>query len=100
MALKKDLQLMSFLIRRLFVSCIMSLGARGRLVAGAIGMTLIVSSALGGESDWPSWRGPLETELAPQGTPPTRWSETENVKWKVKLPGQGTATPIVWEDKI
>ena len=28
------------------------------------------------------------------------WSETSNVRWKVKLPGRGSATPIVWDNQI
>jgi len=52
------------------------------------------------EANWPQWRGPLATGVAPQGHPPTTWSETNNVKWKVKLPGKGTATPIVWGDQV
>ncbi|MHC4216771.1 MAG: outer membrane protein assembly factor BamB family protein, partial [Planctomycetota bacterium] len=28
------------------------------------------------------------------------WSETENIKWKVKLPGQGSSSPVIWGDKI
>lgn len=28
------------------------------------------------------------------------WSETKNVKWKVKVPGRGTSTPIVWENQV
>jgi outer membrane protein assembly factor BamB len=52
------------------------------------------------QSNWPQWRGPLGTGEAPQGSPPIKWSETENIKWKVKLPGSGTSTPIVWGDKI
>lgn len=49
---------------------------------------------------WPSWRGPLGTGAAPQGDPPTEWSETKNVKWKVALPGRGHATPVVWGERI
>ena len=50
--------------------------------------------------NWPQWRGPLCTGVAPQANPPLRWSETENIKWKVKIPGSGLASPIVWGDKI
>ena len=50
--------------------------------------------------NWHQWRGPLANGTSPSATPPTTWSETENVKWKVKLPGRGTATPIVWGDQI
>jgi outer membrane protein assembly factor BamB len=49
---------------------------------------------------WPQWRGPLATGEAPNANPPTEWSETKNVKWKVKLPGLGGSTPIVWGNKV
>jgi len=50
--------------------------------------------------DWPQWRGPLGTGVAPKATPPTEWSETKNVRWKSVVPGFGTSTPIVWKDRI
>jgi len=49
---------------------------------------------------WPQWRGPLSTGVAPQGNPPTAWSETKNVRWKTPLPGSGHSTPIVWGDYV
>ena len=49
---------------------------------------------------WPQWRGPQATGVAPQGNPPVEWSETKNVRWKVEIPGSGSATPILWEDKV
>jgi len=49
---------------------------------------------------WPSWRGPLSTGEAPDADPPLEWSETENVRWKVALPGAGNGTPVVWGDAI
>ena len=52
------------------------------------------------QNNWPKWRGPLGTGEAPSASPPIKWSEQENIKWKIKLPGRGTATPIVWGDKI
>jgi len=53
-----------------------------------------------GNNNWPTWRGPDSTGAAKNGNPPISWSETENIKWKVKLPGEGSSSPIVWEDKI
>jgi outer membrane protein assembly factor BamB len=50
--------------------------------------------------NWARWRGPLANGTAPAGAPPTKWSETENVKWKLKLPGFGTSTPIVWGNQV
>lgn len=50
--------------------------------------------------NWHQWRGPLAEGVAPQGNPPVEWSETKNVKWKVPVPGEGHATPIVWEGQV
>ena len=56
----------------------------------------------GSEADrqWPQWRGPLGTGVAPHADPPIHWSEGENVRFKVELPGKGHSTPIVWGDRI
>ena len=51
-------------------------------------------------TSWPQWRGPLATGVSPTAEPPTEWSETKNIRWKVELPGYGSASPIVWDDHI
>ena len=51
-------------------------------------------------TDWPQWRGPLATGAAPVGDPPSSWSETENVRWKIEIPGHGQASPIVWGSHV
>jgi len=53
-----------------------------------------------GDNYWPTWRGPRATGAALKGNPPVTWSETENIKWKIKLAGEGSSSPIVWEDRI
>jgi len=52
------------------------------------------------QKQWPAWRGPLATGVAPHGDPPIEWSETKNVRWKTKLPAPGHASPIVWGDRV
>jgi outer membrane protein assembly factor BamB len=65
------------------------------------GLLLAVATQAGTTSgDWPQWRGPLQNGVAPTADPPTTWSETNNIKWKVKIPGSGWATPIVVGDRI
>lgn len=49
---------------------------------------------------WPQWRGPLMNGVAPHASPPVEWSETRNVRWKVAIPGKGSATPVVWGDRL
>ena len=46
------------------------------------------------------WRGPEASGVARFGNPPIEWSETTNVAWKVEVPGRGSASPIVWGDKV
>jgi len=62
--------------------------------------TLSVVAANSPAGDWPQWRGPLANGVAPASNPPRTWSETQNVKWKVKIPGEGHATPVIWGDKV
>jgi outer membrane protein assembly factor BamB len=49
---------------------------------------------------WPRWRGPLDNGVAPKSDPPVEWSESKNIRWKVELPGSGSATPVVWGEKL
>jgi outer membrane protein assembly factor BamB len=52
-------------------------------------------------SDWLTWRGPSLNGLAAAGqSPPTRWSETENVVWKALVPGRGNSSPIVVGNRV
>ena len=52
------------------------------------------------EKNWHHWRGPYATGVAVDANPPITWSATENIRWKVAIPGVGHATPIIWGDKI
>lgn len=61
---------------------------------------LLAASSSEAKQYWPQWRGPLNTGEAPQGNPPTEWSEEKNVKWKIKLPGHGASTPIIWKNMV
>lgn len=49
---------------------------------------------------WHQWRGPLANGVAPKASPPIAWSETQNVKWKFKIPGRGASTPIIWGNQV
>lgn len=50
--------------------------------------------------NWHRFRGPEGTGVAPQANPPLRWSEDSNIKWKVAIPGRGSASPVVWGDRV
>ncbi len=50
--------------------------------------------------NWPQWRGPRGDGVSTETGIATRWSKTENVRWRTALPGQAGATPVVWNDRI
>jgi outer membrane protein assembly factor BamB len=71
------------------------------LWAGVVALACCRSVAVAGpEENWPQWRGPLQSGVAPLANPATLWSETNNVRWKVKIPGEGSATPLVWDNLV
>jgi outer membrane protein assembly factor BamB len=59
----------------------------------------LLSCELSAEN-WPGWRGPRGDGTSLDRNVPTKWSGSENVAWKVAIPGVGHASPIIWEDRI
>jgi hypothetical protein len=51
-------------------------------------------------SDWPKFRGPSAGVAADDPALPDTWSTTENVAWRVDIPGLGWGSPVVWGDHI
>ncbi len=54
----------------------------------------------GADRFWGQWRGPHATGVSRTATPPTEWSETKNIRWKVPIPGRSSSSPVVWNDRI
>jgi outer membrane protein assembly factor BamB len=67
-----------------------------RLLFVVLAFSLLVARA----ENWPEFRGPTgQGHSAERGLPLT-WSETENVRWKVPIPGRGWSSPAVLGDRI
>ena len=58
---------------------------------------LLVSVVKGQE--WPRFRGPNGQGISYAETIPVKWTE-KDYDWKVKLPGRGHSSPVIWGDKI
>lgn len=51
--------------------------------------------------NWPRFRGPEGKGKPTAATDvPLEWSESDNVKWKLDLPGPGSSSPILWGDRV
>ncbi len=68
-----------------------------RWLHAGVGLFLALG-CLGG--DWPGFRGPRGLGLGQGPEPPLRWSANDNILWKVKLPGPGASSPMVWKDQL
>ena len=62
-------------------------------------LLLSPATAVRGEN-WPFWRGPGRDGVSHEKDIPAKWSKTQNVAWRLPLPGRAGATPIIWENRI
>ncbi len=73
---------------------------RSLIALACILVAAIANSAAWG-NDWPRFLGPDGAGTSREGKlPPTTWSDTENLKWSVELPGRGVSSPIVVNDRV
>lgn len=61
---------------------------------------LALSASLAHAADWLQFRGPGGLAISEEKGLPSKWTATENVLWKLELPGPGTSSPIVIGDRI
>jgi len=74
-------------------------------IATALISTFILTSTLLAQASdtsryWAQWRGPHASGVSPTANPPLEWNESKNIRWKVEIPGRGSASPIVWGDRV
>jgi outer membrane protein assembly factor BamB len=74
------------------------------LIGAALGALVSLASAQRpagnpAERFWHQWRGPHATGVSKTATPPIEWSETRNVRWKLEIPGRGSASPVIWGER-
>lgn len=68
----------------------------------AITIAILVSAAVTPSfaENWPQWRGIHSDGHSREKNLPKKWSKTENVAWRLELPGAAGATPVVWGEQI
>ncbi|MEI6686804.1 MAG: hypothetical protein WCN64_11740, partial [Planctomycetota bacterium] len=67
---------------------------------GALGVSLIVSASIANAENWPNWRGQSFDGISKETKLPSTWSDKQNIAWKLPMPGMGSSTPVIWNDKM
>ncbi len=52
------------------------------------------------DDEWPQFRGPDGQGHSDAVGLPTTWSETEHVRWKTSIPGEGHSSPVISGNQI
>jgi outer membrane protein assembly factor BamB len=63
-------------------------------------LIVVVCTTLLSAEEWPRFRGPSAGVAADDPSLPDTWSATQNVAWKVPIPGLGWSSPVVWGDHV
>jgi outer membrane protein assembly factor BamB len=70
-----------------------------RRVVGT-GIVAMAAAATLSAENWPQWRGPAMNGVSVENGLPLKWSPTENIAWKLAMPGRSGSTPIIWGERI
>lgn len=57
------------------------------------------AAAMAAEPQWTRFRGPNGEGICQSAAIPATWTE-KDYRWRVKLPGIGFSSPVVWEDRV
>ncbi len=61
---------------------------------------LTLADPVPASDDWPWWRGIGGRNFIDNSNLPVQWSVSENIVWKVSVPGRGHSSPCLWGERI
>ena len=76
---------------------------RHSLTAACFGLCVVSwigESDLSAQDNWPNWRGPQNNGASLTALPPTQWDASSGILWKSPIEGEGSSTPIVWDQQV
>lgn len=66
----------------------------------AVAVVLFATSSMMRAENWPRFRGPHANGITSNENLPTSWDENKNIAWKVKTPGYGHSSPVIWGNQV
>ncbi|MEE2776437.1 MAG: PQQ-binding-like beta-propeller repeat protein [Acidobacteriota bacterium] len=72
-----------------------------KIASSALVFLFLAASVQAAEDNWPSFRGGnAMSQVQDDPRLPDSWSETENVAWKIDVPGLAWSSPVIWGDRV
>jgi len=66
----------------------------------AVSLVLLGSGVFGADLNWPMFRGPGANGVVDNAGLPERWTDSQNVSWRIDVEGRGWSSPIVWGNQV
>ena len=89
----------------LLVDALRAAGYAAFMIRQTLILLLVATFPWVARGDWPEFRGPYGNgHVSAEGSEPiglpTKWSETENVRWKTAIPERGWSTPVILDGQV
>lgn len=66
----------------------------------ALMLSALVTAILSADANWPQFRGLQAGVATDDPNLPDTWGTSENVIWKIDIPGRAWSSPVVWGDHV
>lgn len=71
----------------------------GRILKQLVVVSVFLLASVAQGRQWSRFRGPNGQGISDAETIPIKWTQ-KDYNWKVKLPGVGHSSPVIWGDKV
>jgi outer membrane protein assembly factor BamB len=69
-------------------------------IGAAIGLAALAFAAVSADDHWPQFRGAQGGVAADDPRLPDAWGPSQNIVWKIDVPGRSWSSPVVWGDHV
>jgi outer membrane protein assembly factor BamB len=66
----------------------------------AVALVIVAAPTAARAQHWPQFRGPQAGVAPDDPRLPDAWTTTENVVWRIDIPGRSWSSPVVWGDHL
>ena len=70
------------------------------LLPAALVLICVASAATCHAENWTRFRGPNGTGTSESKSIPMEWNNDTNIKWSADLPGKGSSSPVIFDDRV